>query len=93
MSSEFWAFMNAVLQNYGLIAVVEIAQIAGIVYLLRLLSRREKENNKLQAKLLELSEKRLTDAKEERKGYEDLVRGLDRSINLLVRAFREKNGR
>jgi len=93
MSSEFWAFMNAILQNYGLIAVVEIAQIAGIVYLLRLLSRRETENSKLQAKLLELSEKRLEDAKDERKEYEDLARGLDRSINLLVRVFREKNGR
>jgi len=37
---------------------------------------------------LELSEKRLADAKEERQDYENLAHDLDKHINLLIRVFR-----
>lgn len=88
----FWAFLGMLLKQHGLLAVVQAVQIFGIIYLFRLLNRKEAEKTQLTEKLLELSEKRLEDAKEEREDYEELARGLDKSINLLIKVFRQRNG-
>lgn len=91
MPGEFWEFLSAVLKQHGFLALVEIAQAGLILWLLRNQTRADKDKAKLQDKLLELSEKRLEDAKEEREDYEELARNLDKSINLLIKVFRKKN--
>jgi len=89
---SFWEFLRTLLENYGLLALVEVVQIFVIVHLFRLLNSKELEKFKLTEKLLELSERRLEDAKEEREDYEELARNLDKSINLLVKVFQHRNG-
>ena len=90
MPGEFWEFLSAVLKQYGFLALVEIAQAGLIFWLLRNQARADKDKAKLQDKLLELSEKRLEDAREEREDYEELARNLERSIDLLIKVFRKK---
>lgn len=91
MPGEFWEFLSVVLKQSGFLALVELAQAGLIFWLLRNQTRAEKEKSKLQDKLLELSEKRLEDAREEREDYEELARNLDKSINLLIKVFRKKH--
>lgn len=88
----FWSLLTLLFKQYGLIVLIEIIQSIGIVYLFKLLNKKEVEKNQLTDKLLELSEKRLEDAKEERKDYEDLTKSLNKSIELLIKVFRQKNG-
>lgn len=90
MPGEFWEFLAAVVRQYGFLALIEIAQAGLILWLLRNQVLADKDKTKLQDKLLELSEKRLEDAREEREDYEELARNLERSINLLIKAFRKK---
>jgi hypothetical protein len=87
-----WELLTELFKAYGLLAVVEAVQVLLVVYLFRFINRKEAEKNILQEKLLELSEKRLEDAKEEREDYEELARNLERSIDLLIKVFRKRNG-
>src|SRR5574338_175665 len=91
LPKEFWELLSTLLKQYGLLAIVELAQAGLIVWMLRVHAHQEKEKAKLQDKLLELSEKRLEDAREEREDYEELARNLDKSINLLIKVFRKKS--
>ena len=88
----FWAFLALLFKQYGIVAIIEVVQVVGIVYLFRLLNRKEAEKSQLTEKLLELSEKRLEDAKEEREDYEGLAVNLNKSIDLLIKVFRQRNG-
>jgi uncharacterized membrane-anchored protein YhcB (DUF1043 family) len=90
MEGAFWAFLSLLLREYGIVALVVVVQIGIIVYLFKLLAGKDDEKSKLQERLLELSEKRLEQAKEERADYEELARNLDKSINLLIKVFRSR---
>lgn len=92
LGDPFWEFLGMLLQDYGLLAVIEVAQIGIIVYLFRLLDGKEAQKLELSERLLDLSGKRLEDAKEEREDYEELSRNLDKSIDLLIKVFRQRNG-
>ena len=91
LPKEFWEFLSIMLNQYGPLALVELGQAALIVWVLRQYSCQEKEKVKFQELLLELSEKRVEDAREEREDYEELARNLDKSINLLIKVFRKKS--
>lgn len=92
MGDEFWSFLTLLLREHGLLSVLAIGELGIIVYLFKLVNKREGEKTKLQERLLELSERRLEDAKEEREDYETLARDLDTHINLLIKVFRKYNG-
>jgi len=85
---SFWAFLQMLLVNYGMLALVELTQIFLVVYLFRLIKSIDEEKKQLVDKLLECCKKRLEDAKEERDEYEDLAKNLDASIDLLIKTFR-----
>ncbi len=79
-----WDFFGAIFNTYGLLALVEAAEVVAIVYLFRL-------NQKKQEELLAQSERRLEDVIEEREKYQELARDIERSIDLLIKVLR-KNG-
>jgi hypothetical protein len=89
MDSELWAFLTLLLKEYGLVAICLVVLTGIVVHLFRQLKSEQTKNTDLQNKLLELSEKRLADAKEERQDYEELARDLDKHINLLIKVFRK----
>lgn len=91
MSNEFWSFMNILLQQYGLFALIGFAQFVIILYFFRLVAKKEEEKSELQERLLEVAEKRFKDAKEGQEDYESLAHNLDKSINLLISVIR-RNG-
>lgn len=92
MPGEFWEFLSLLLKDYGLLSIVVILESVLVVYLFWLLSKKETEKTGLQDKLVEMAERRLEDAKEEREDYEELARNLDKSINLLATVVRRRNG-
>lgn len=92
MPGEFWSFASLLVTQYGLLALIELVQAGIIIWLFRNQKKLEQQREELQSKLLELFEKRLEDAKAEREDYEELSRNLDKSINLLIKIFRKKEG-
>ena len=88
MDSELWVFLTRLLKEYGLVAISLVVLTGIVIQLFRQLKSEQTKNTDLQNKLLELSEKRLADAKEERQDYEELARDLDKHINLLIKVFR-----
>ena len=86
---EFWVFLTLLLKEYGVMAVAFVGLLGIVAYQFKLLKASEVDKTNLQNKLLELSEKRLADAKEEREDFEDLARDLDKHISLLIKVFRK----
>lgn len=89
MESELWGFLTLLLKEYGLVSIVAVGLLGIVAYQFKLLKAAESDKTNLQDKLLQLSEKRLADAKEERQDYEELARDLDKHINLLIKVFRK----
>jgi transcriptional regulator GlxA family with amidase domain len=87
-----WDFLLELLKTHGLLSVIQVAQAVVIVYLFRESQKKDKAIHTLNDKLLAQSEKRLEDALEEKESYEELARGLDRSIDLLIKVFKKQNG-
>lgn len=87
-----WDFLLELLKTHGLLAVIQVAQMVIIVYLFRDAQRKDKDVHELNEKLLKQSENRLEDVLEEKESYEELARGLDRSIDLLIKVFKKQNG-
>lgn len=87
-----WDFFRAVFDATGIIGLACIAE-AGLLYLLlRAYQKKDKRNEELQEKILEMSEKRREDAVECRQEYEDLADELHKSIDLLIKVFQRRNG-
>jgi hypothetical protein len=80
-----WDFLKAVLENYGFVALVQVAQAGAIIYLY-------KTNQKKQSEIVDLQEKRIEDVKESKDHYEELARNLDKSIDLLIEVFKRNGG-
>lgn len=89
MDSELWGFLTLLLKEYGLVAISLVVLTGIVVHLFRQLKSEQTKNTDLQTSLLELSEKRLADVKEEREDFEDLARSLDKHINILIKVFRK----
>lgn len=88
MESEFWAFLTLLLKEYGLAAIAIVGLLGIVAYQFKLLKAAEGDKTNYQNKLLDLSEKRLADAKEEREDYEELARGIDKHIEILIKILR-----
>jgi len=87
-----WEFFLAVFQKTGILGLSCIVEAAVIAYLVRLYRHKDNQSELLHKRLFEMSEKRLKDVVEEREKYEDLSQDLNKSINLLIKVFRKKNG-
>lgn len=87
-----WDFLLELLKTHGLLAVIQVAQMVIIVYLFRDAQRKDKEAHDLNDKLLKQSDKRLEDVLEDKEAYEELARGLNKSIDLLIKVFKKQNG-
>lgn len=80
-----WEFLQAVLQDYGLVALILIVETSVIGYLFLL-------NQKKQEEIVKLYEKRVEDVVESKEDYEELANKLDQSIDLLIKVFKSNGG-
>ena len=80
-----WDFLTEIFRAEGLLALIQVVEAVAIVYLFRLLRAKE-------GQILEMSEKRVQDVTENKEDYEELAKNLDKSIDLLIKAFRKYNG-
>ena len=77
-----WDLFLALLQNYGLLALVLAGETSVIAYLFWL-------NQKRQEEIVKLYEKRIEDIIESKEDYEELAHKLDQSIDILIKAFKK----
>ena len=80
-----WDFLQLVLKDYGLLALIEVIEVVAIIYLFRL-------NQKKQEEVVKLYEKRVEDVSESKEDYEELAHKLDQSIDLLIKVFKRNGG-
>ncbi len=80
-----WDFLKLLLQDYGLVALIQVVEVVAIIYLFRL-------NQKKQAEVIKLYEKRVEDVSESKEDYEELAHKLDQSIDLLIKVFKRNGG-
>ncbi len=80
-----WDFLKLILQDYGLLALIQVAQAGVIAYLFR-------TNQKKQDEIVKLYEKRVEDVSESKEDYEELSHKLDQSIDLLIKVFKRNGG-
>jgi len=59
---------------------------------LRAYQKKDKKIEDLQKDLLEMSEKRREDVVEEREKYEELAKDLHKSVDILIKVFKKRNG-
>lgn len=80
-----WDLFNAIFQAGGFYALAAVTEAVVIWYLFKLLRKKDSQ-------LLEMSEKRVKDVTESKEDYEELSKNLDKSIDLLIKVFRRRNG-
>jgi predicted ribosome quality control (RQC) complex YloA/Tae2 family protein len=97
-----WEFLNNLLSQGGIAAVVSVVVLCILYRHARADEKREKKmlllakeqidkSEKDQDRLLDLYEKRLEDVKDERERYEELADNLNKSLDLLIKVLK-KNG-
>lgn len=79
-----WDLFNEIFKSHGFSALLISIEAAAIVYLFRL-------NQKRQDQIIKLHEKRLEDATENKNHYEELTKNLDKSIDLLIKIFKQRD--
>lgn len=77
-----WEFFLEIFKSGGMLALVEVAQVAAIVYLYRGLQAKDKQ-------LLEMSEKRVEDVAESKEDIEEMAKNLQRSLDLLIKVWKK----
>ena len=98
-----WEFLDNLLSQGGLSAVVSFVVLLILWRHTKADEKRQDETlvvfeaqaekmEKAQDRLVGLYEKRVKDVTESKEDYEELVHNLDKSIDLLIKAFRQKGG-
>ncbi len=87
-----WEFFNAIFEAVGFVGLVCLVETAFIFLGARAYQKKDKKIEDFQVSLLEMSEKRREDVIEEREKYEELSQDLDKSLNLLIKIFKKRNG-
>jgi len=87
-----WDFFLAIFNATGIIGLVCIAEAILLYLLWRAYQKKDKRIDELQNQVLEMSEKRREDIIEEREKYEDLAGDLHKSLDLLIKVFKKRNG-
>ena len=77
-----WEFFLEIFKEGGLLALVQVLEIGAIVYLFRSFQSKD-------AQLLEMSEKRLEDAIENKEDIEEMSKNLQLSLDMLIKIFKK----
>lgn len=87
-----WTFLQDVFNATGTIGLVCVLLTMLLFLVSRAYQKKDKKIEDLQTQLLEMSEKRREDVVEEREKYEDLAKDLHKSLDLLIKVFKRRNG-
>jgi hypothetical protein len=87
-----WDFFRVVFETTGITGLLCVLEAILLVIAVRIYQKKEKKTEDLQDQLLKMSEKRREDIIEEREKYEDLAQDLHKSVDLLIRVFKKRNG-
>ncbi len=87
-----WDFFLAIFNAAGIIGLICIAEAVLLYLLLRAYQKKDGRIEELQKQVLEMSEKRREDIIEEREKYEDLAGDLHKSLDLLIKVFKKRDG-
>jgi len=87
-----WDFFLAIFDAAGIIGLVCIVEAILLYLLLRAYQKKDVRIEELQNQILEMSEKRREDIIEEREKYEELAGDLHKSLDLLIKVFKKRNG-
>lgn len=87
-----WELFASILEKAGYHGLIEVVLALTVAFMYRAFAKKDTRVDELQKELLAVSEKRLLDVKEEKENYQELATNLDKSINLLVKVFKERNG-
>jgi hypothetical protein len=87
-----WEFFQAVFSTSGITGLACIIEAILLFLILKVYQKKEGKIEELQIKLLEMSEQRYKDIIEEREKYEDLAHDLQKSVDLLIKVFKKRNG-
>ena len=87
-----WEFLNAVFAATGIVGLVCIIEAVLLYFAVRAYQKKDKRVEDLQDILLDMSEKRKEDVIEEREKYEELSDDLHKSLDILIKVFKRRNG-
>jgi len=87
-----WDFFQVVFETTGITGLLCVLEAILLVIMVKVYQKKDKKAENLQDQLLKMSEKRREDIVEEREKYEDLAQDLHKSVNLLIRVFKKRNG-
>ncbi len=87
-----WDFFKAIFETTGVIGLLCVVEAILLLLVLRAYQKKDKKIEDLQDDLLEMSEKRREDVVEEREKYEELAKDLHKSVDVLIKVFKRRNG-
>ncbi len=87
-----WDFFKAIFEATGVVGLICIIEAILLLLVLRAYQKKDKKIEDLQDDLLEMSEKRREDVVEEREKYEELAKDLHKSVDVLIKVFKRRNG-
>ena len=87
-----WDFFRTIFETTGVIGLLCVLEAILLLLVLRAYQKKDKKIGDLQDNLLEMSEKRREDVVEEREKYEELAKDLHRSVDILIKVFKRRNG-
>lgn len=80
-----WDLLNLVFQGHGLGGLVYVTLVFAVIFLFRLLQKKQDE-------IVSLCEKRVRDVTESKEDYEELAHKLDQSFDLFIKVFKRNGG-
>lgn len=87
-----WDFFKAVYETTGVTGLLCVLEALLLLLVLRAYQKKDTKIEDLQNDLLDMSEKRREDVVEEREKYEELAKDLHRSVDVLIKVFKRRNG-
>ena len=87
-----WEFFQSIFDAAGITGLVCLVETILLFVGLRAYQKKDKRIEGLQDTLLEMSEKRREDVIEEREKYEELAKDLQKSLDVLIKVFKRRNG-
>ena len=77
-----WEFFQEVFKSGGLLSLVLVGAAAALVHMYRTVQAKDKQ-------LLEMSDKRLEDAIENKEDIEEVAKNLQRSLDTLIKVWKK----
>ena len=87
-----WDFFQTVFETTGVFGLVCVLESILLLLVLKAYQKKDTKIEDLQNTLLNMSEQRREDIIEEREKYEELSEDLHKSLDVLIRVFKIRNG-